>query len=1030
MPAGKTNLSGASSAPTERSDDDSAAPGPSSSGQSKSQRSAKACDRCRKSKSKCEPAPVEGKPCKSCAAIGAAPSFRRGPPKGYIQALEHRLHQVESVLAAIMSSTDIRSRSVIDELSKDELASHILDTVDAGPFGRTGRQKRSIDPTKDNFFSSIIAERPRAQSHRSRRESRATREHVIENVISRDPDIQTTRPTLAWQDRLSERLARSFGGRSISPHSARSSVPLESSKDASATETSEPPRAKRRLDGPSTDSVQLLPPYTSHHTAPQAAEDDLEDCADAFGNLSIDENREVRYHGNSSGLQLLVQAERTDGRNIKGIWNFPMARFWPGPSLGPLLVEESDQSRRLEIRLPPERVQRLLLDVYFKYVNPAVPVVDEESFMTQYESICSTSDRSPYPTPPMDMEVRPEHPQKLSDLLLFSMFAYAACYLDPLRGSSAAGPGQTQQGTYKGASGSRSLGGERQDAEDRWVSATEYAVCARRILDTMYHESRSSTVQALVLLGMREFGIGSLEEGWLHIGMAIRMALDLGMNRDPDKWTHDGRELFTEKEKEIRKRIWWSCCIADKFSALSLGRTILVHEGDMSTPLPEIPPNDREKMWQPSTVDPRYGTIAPVSGAYAAYLRHISSLYIITGEILAKVYRVSRERITPPRELRQKLYHRLLQWAFELPEHLDYSVKSSRPCPAPHVLAMHVQYWASVLLLHRPFIPKGADLARFNSPSLDPDPAPWESYDICQSAASQVASFAMLYHETYDLRWGPPFMANCIQAAGLATHFFAVKYKPLDTQASVGLQKCINALVGMEATWTTALRVRHLIQHAEVNIDRASASAVNADARPKRSAHDAFEHQAIYDVQARPAEGSANMPSPTYGAPQPPAQPPAGPSHSAYAHVVPSQPPHVDHTLSQRRVHTQAYGHRPPVYPSQDALPRDDQPFPGYVPGYVSWWPVLEQQDNIRTPATPVHPGHVGVPFQGVQTPTHGTPPGGPGMTADPGPDGAGVPSALPNQNFTFSQEHFSPQFLQAMRDPMLHFPSAFAHQY
>ena len=27
------------------------------------------------------------------------------------------------------------------------------------------------------------------------------------------------------------------------------------------------------------------------------------------------------------------------------------------------------------------------------------------------------------------------------------------------------------------------------------------------------------------------------------------------------------------------------------------------------------------------------------------------------------------------------------------------------------------------------------------SPSLDQDPVPWESYDICQSAASQVASF-------------------------------------------------------------------------------------------------------------------------------------------------------------------------------------------------------------------------------------------------------------------------------------------------
>ena len=64
----------------------------------------------------------------------AAPSFRRGPPKGYIQALEHRLHQVESVLAAIMSSADPRAQSIVEELSQDELSGYILETVDAGPF--------------------------------------------------------------------------------------------------------------------------------------------------------------------------------------------------------------------------------------------------------------------------------------------------------------------------------------------------------------------------------------------------------------------------------------------------------------------------------------------------------------------------------------------------------------------------------------------------------------------------------------------------------------------------------------------------------------------------------------------------------------------------------------------------------------------------------------------------------------------------------------------------------------------------------
>ena len=40
------------------------------------------------------------------------------------------------MLAAIMSSKDPRAQSIVEELGQDELAAHILDTVDAGPFVR------------------------------------------------------------------------------------------------------------------------------------------------------------------------------------------------------------------------------------------------------------------------------------------------------------------------------------------------------------------------------------------------------------------------------------------------------------------------------------------------------------------------------------------------------------------------------------------------------------------------------------------------------------------------------------------------------------------------------------------------------------------------------------------------------------------------------------------------------------------------------------------------------------------------------
>jgi hypothetical protein len=64
------------------------------------------------------------------------PSFKRGPPKGYIHAIEQRWHQVESVLGAILSSTDPYVQALINNLRKDDLARDIIDRVDSGPFVR------------------------------------------------------------------------------------------------------------------------------------------------------------------------------------------------------------------------------------------------------------------------------------------------------------------------------------------------------------------------------------------------------------------------------------------------------------------------------------------------------------------------------------------------------------------------------------------------------------------------------------------------------------------------------------------------------------------------------------------------------------------------------------------------------------------------------------------------------------------------------------------------------------------------------
>lgn len=65
------------------------------------------------------------------------PSYKRGPPKGYIQAIEQRWQQVESLLGALLACPDRRVQDLLADIRQDELARDILNRVDTGPFVRS-----------------------------------------------------------------------------------------------------------------------------------------------------------------------------------------------------------------------------------------------------------------------------------------------------------------------------------------------------------------------------------------------------------------------------------------------------------------------------------------------------------------------------------------------------------------------------------------------------------------------------------------------------------------------------------------------------------------------------------------------------------------------------------------------------------------------------------------------------------------------------------------------------------------------------
>ncbi|TCD66495.1 hypothetical protein EIP91_001320 [Steccherinum ochraceum] len=762
---------------------------------SKTKRGSRACDRCRKIKSKCEPS--EGEKCKNCSVSGTSctyqgPSFKRGPPKGYIHAIEQRWQQVECILATIMSSP--RAEGIITDVRQDAFARSILDRVDAGPYGRNGRAQQGHAVTQEGFYNAIMGADSGSvyEDRRSRRQSRVSREIVSVQ------DSTLAVPTIEWQNQLSRRLNLS-GPSSPSLGSVSSPAmtsPLALSTSAPGSSNGEPSRRRARLDGATLDP-QFRGPSDMYNLG-DAYHEEYNSTTEAMGHLSVNENQDIRYHDKSAGLHLLAQNARNDDSQTKenGIWKFrsPKEGASPGGTLADLYPP---------IIWPPPAVQDHLINLYFAYVHPFYPVVHKAAFLTLY------NDRKVGPKTRHGKSI-----QGISDLLLLSMFAFAARYSDDEIKNHRSTAAVHEQVSPGGKS---------------------YADDARRVLNIVYQHSRPSTCQSLLLMGIREFGVGVMEQGWLYVGMACRMAVDLGMNHNADEWKDaKGELLFSMADREARRQIWAACCIADKLSSIWLGRPVQFREYDYNVDYPAVIEPEEHEDWRPYPADALGADYRVETGRNLSNFREQAKLSLIMSQIMAKIYPVQPSADTPRRAELEQLESRLHHWLFELPDHLRYCETSRRLTPLPHILALHIEYQFAVLLLHRAFIPNKDDPGLSSSHGYGSDPLPLKSFDICQGAASHISSMMTAFQEHYGLNRCPPLFNTFLQGAGIM-HIVTLMRRPGNTQGTVGLMRCIDAAKAMESTWPCATSVRRLLQGAHVQMDDISAWATTSPTSNSRS---------------------------------------------------------------------------------------------------------------------------------------------------------------------------------------------------
>ncbi|KAF9935432.1 hypothetical protein FBU30_000030 [Linnemannia zychae] len=287
-----------------------------------------------------------------------------------------------------------------------------------------------------------------------------------------------------------------------------------------------------------------------------------------------------------------------------------------------------------------------------------------------------------------------------------------------------------------------------------------------------------SNVQALLFLSMYEYGAARGPRAWMYGGMAIRMALELGLNRE------DSSPVFYLKGdwvmRETRRRAFWACFIMDVLSSSSSGRPRMMDERDCEVLLPsednawhearpvvtEMLQEDEESISASSdgstssnaSIDPSKNTLpgespsdsennnsridsessqkVPTLSSFAYLIRILAVL----GKVSQYVNRPRTKRSIPPNEPGSEfsvINAALDAWLNSVPPRHSYSVENASRVKDKGegcmIVFMHVIYHTSVVLLHRPIL--AADKTSFPIDSNFVE----SSVARCAEAASKVS---------------------------------------------------------------------------------------------------------------------------------------------------------------------------------------------------------------------------------------------------------------------------------------------------
>ncbi|CAG8688743.1 22108_t:CDS:2 [Gigaspora rosea] len=431
---------------------------------------------------------------------------------------------------------------------------------------------------------------------------------------------------------------------------------------------------RNRITTPFNDTLETrsIGPLTDSSTNVNTNDYEINYINDSMGILSIDEKNQVNYYGKSSGLQLLKQSDRYKN----GILSFSN-----NIDNDPNLITSSSSNQKLILQseqlteLPSQELSDHLLDLYFKNVHTLFPIIYKPRFF----ELLKDNENPPY-------------------LLLNSIYTLASNFSDRIE--------------------------VRKDPENPLTTGDIYFDRAKALLDNDYDRAHTTNIQALLLLSLREYGAGRVTRSWIYTGMAARMAQSLGLHRNNEKCYPI---VLSHGEKEEQRRVFWGCYVLDRIPSVHFGRPLAIDEKDVDAAHPSENGDDEyeslsfkmkhsENLVSSPPNSTNNDTSTQINKESKESIKSSSSTHIISrfnclirlceimGRILQNVYAIRCNQTTVNDSVISILESSLRTWFISLPSHLQYNpLDQNLDNLDVSTLSLHVIYYESLMLLHRPF---------------------------------------------------------------------------------------------------------------------------------------------------------------------------------------------------------------------------------------------------------------------------------------------------------------------------------------